>query len=101
MRANEYLKKHNVTRVEDLSHQQLIDFAFECMNLTSQASVGLCVNGGPGGHPDPYPAELDAAIIKAYKNGLSVRASFIINESCNGPHDNYKSGLSISVGPEL
>ena len=95
------MKKHNATRVEDLSHQQLIDFALECMDLTTQASVGLCVNGGPGGHPDPYPSELDAAIIKAYNDGLSVRASFVINESYNGPHDNFKSGLFINVGPGL
>ena len=84
MKAEEFLKKHNAKRVEDLTHEQLLDFAQNCMDRYTAASIRRLLSGAYGEPPDPIPHETDKGIIQAYHQGKSMIACFVESESDDG-----------------
>ena len=99
MTAEQFFQEHGVTRIEELSHVELLEFAQECMDQFSSYSARILLSGAYGVSPDPMPKETDAAIIEAYNKGLSFVASYIDRESAFGPLENNErySPYDISV----
>ena len=96
MTAENFFKRQNAHCIEDLSHEQLLSFALECMDLKTAASANF-FRSGYDFLTKPLYNEFDKAVIKAYREGKSVNVTFEIGESCNSADYEGKPGYTISV----
>lgn len=97
MTAEQFFHEHGVSRIEELSHEELLEFAQVCMDFFSAYSARTLLSGAFGVCPDPMPEETDAGIIEAYNKGLSFIASYIMHESCDGIYQDDKPGTSYKL----
>lgn len=96
MTAEDFFKRQNAHCIEDLSHEQLLSFALECMDLKTAASANF-FRSGYNFLTKPLYNEFDRAVIKAYKEGKSVNVTYTMGESYNGEDLDCKPGYAISV----
>ncbi len=100
MTAEDFFKNHNVTRVEDLSHSQLVEFAQTCMDDLTKSSIHFFL-AGLDFEIKPLFGELDRAIIKAYNEGMSVITPYNIAERCIDDFECGAPGYEIQVIPKI
>ncbi len=96
MKAQDFLKKHKAKRVEDLTHDQLITFAQECMDTLTAGSISFLLSNEDELN-ESVLRELDRAIVKAYNEGKSVHVQYVVGESFDGDHMDDAPGLSIEL----
>lgn len=101
-KAAEFLREHNVEKVEELNHIQLIDFAIKCMDVLSSCSVQDLMLECWSHSIDQFPDKLDSLIIEAFNNNMRVRSGIIDSEGVfadSKEADKYKSGFVLEVVP--